>query len=830
MADGAGLLRPHPQWVTLAYVGIGALPVAWLAFCLEFTGRGHWLKPKVVAAALLPALLTLPVVATNEAFHWMWLNERVNGGVVVHHGTWNLAFITYSYALCAVGYVLLLVNVADTSRLHRWQAAVVLLAGSIPWAVNFLQILDIYPRAAPNPTPVAFILSSLLYFWGIFRLQLLEIMPVAQRLVIDQMVDGLVVLNGAGRIAMLNQTAETFLGVSNHQAVGRSLNECLPRWPALISELDAAASEHFEITGQQVKSPPYYDVRTAAIHDSKQRVLGRYLVLRDITRRRQAADELNRLLTEVQESNTRLQAEIRERQRVERELHVSEQSSRSLFDNAVMGLYRTTPAGQIVMANPALVKMLGYDSFAELARQDLEKAGFAPEYERPIFKETIERDGAIIGLESQWRCRDGTFIWVRENARAIRDPEGKVAYYDGTIEDISANRDAEERRRRLDEQIQEMQKLESLGVLAGGIAHDFNNLLAVIMGHAGMAEDDVPAGSAAAFALQQVNEAAVRAAELCRQMLAYSGKGRFEVRTVRLDTLLQENLHLIQAAVPKKAQLTLSLQNDLPGFRGDTGQLRQLLLNLATNAAEALTDRGGQLRIAAGSRWFTAEELVHYLSAEPLPAGSYVCLAVSDDGCGMTAEVRRRMFEPFFTTKFTGRGLGLSAVLGIVRGHGGAIAVETQLQHGTEVRVVFPVAAELPAAVKQTAPDSVWNAHGRILVADDEDLVRGTIRSALLRLGFEVVAVANGREAVERYQQEGASFRLVLLDLMMPVMDGQEALSEIRKLNPEVKVMLMSGYSETEFFRKHGLQSPAPFIAKPFTKDTLGQRIREMLE
>jgi PAS domain S-box-containing protein len=419
----------------------------------------------------------------------------------------------------------------------------------------------------------------------------------------------------------------------------------------------------------------------------------------------------------------------------------------------------------------------------------------------------------------------------------LRDADDRIVSIFSFVQNITEQFRAEEQARRADEErlaierkLQEAQKLESLGLLAGGIAHDFNNLLTSVIGNASLAAVDVNPNSSTATCLEQIQLAATRAAELCQQMLAYSGKGRFVVKRVDLNGLITETTSLIHASISKTCSLGLNLAPMLPAVLADEAQMRQIIMNLVINASEALSDRSGAIRVSTGVMHVTRAWLHRAHLAPDLAEGDYVFLEVADTGCGMSGDVRSRIFDPFFTTKFTGRGLGLAAVLGIVRGHGGALRVESELDRGTTMRVVFPKALgdfEAPPALTTSGPR--WRGSGTVLVVDDEETVRRVTTRILTSLGFEVELAVDGQDGVHQFKMIGGRLRLVLLDLTMPRMDGELAFREFQKLNAEVPVILMSGFNEQEVVSHFGTSGLAGFLQKPFTLSMMEAKLREVL-
>jgi len=388
---------------------------------------------------------------------------------------------------------------------------------------------------------------------------------------------------------------------------------------------------------------------------------------------------------------------------------------------------------------------------------------------------------------------------------------------------------AEEERHKLERQVQQAQKLESIGVLAGGIAHDFNNLLTAILGHANLAAMDLPSESPVRDNLLEIDKATRRAAELCRQMLAYSGRGKFVVEPINLSQLAQELTDLLQISVSKKVTLHCRFAGELPAIEADAAQVRQVVMNLVINASEAIGDKEGVITISTGVMHCDEVYLRGSHLAEPACPGDYVFFEASDTGCGMDAETRAKIFDPFFTTKFAGRGLGLAAVLGIVRSHKGAITINSEPGKGTTFRVLFPASSKIAEKTEPSRADKLWRGTGTVLVVDDEEAVRKVAEKMLALCGFRVLAAANGREAIALFQESHEQIACVLLDLTMPQMDGEETFRELRRIRGDIRVILASGYSENEVSRRFAGQDIAGFIEKPYELAMLNVKLREAL-
>lgn len=503
---------------------------------------------------------------------------------------------------------------------------------------------------------------------------------------------------------------------------------------------------------------------------------------------------------------------------LQRDLRESEMKYRSLFENSRDGIYRSTRDGRFIDVNPALVGMLGFSSKEELLTLDAASGLCA---NADDWKEAVEgKDVRSLRL-----CKkDGSEVWVESNSRAILDGQGKIVCYEGILRDITE-------RRQLEAQVQHTQKLESLGVLAGGIAHDFNNLLMGMLGNAGLALMELPADTPARESVERIETAALRAADLTNQLLAYSGKGKFLVQPVSLSKLVEEMAHLLDTVISKKTVLRYDFAPDLPLVEADATQIRQVIMNLITNASDAIGESGGTITVRTGVMHMDRDYLTETYLDDDLPEGSYVFVEVTDSGMGMAKETVSKIFDPFFTTKFTGRGLGLAAVLGIVRGHQGAIKVYSEPGRGSTFKVLLPSTEKLdPVALASRRNVAAFHGTGTVLVVDDEETIRMVTTKTLERFGFRVLVAPDGQAGVDVYREHADEITLVILDMTMPNMSGDEAFHVIRGIRPDARVILSSGFTEqeaTDRFRGEGL---AGFIQKPYRPTDLLDKVREVLE
>ncbi|MGA3238259.1 MAG: response regulator [Bryobacteraceae bacterium] len=469
--------------------------------------------------------------------------------------------------------------------------------------------------------------------------------------------------------------------------------------------------------------------------------------------------------------------------------------------------------GVVQRSNAALPALLGLER-REIAGRNLDELIPPAEGDPPL----------VEVLESRHRTNAERALGERSFSITI-DPMADAA--DKLRGGVAIVTDITERKR-VDRQLQHSQKLESIGLLAGGVAHDFNNLLVGILGNASLALDSLEDPEATRRLLQDVMGAGERAAELTRQMLAYAGKGRLSVGPVDLSALIRDLAPLIQSSIPRNVRLTLDLRRDLPAIQADKTQIEQLAMNLIINAAEANQGNAGAVTVTTASRNVSAAELGAFLT-EQKKGGDYVVLEVRDTGTGMDQETLKRIFDPFFSTKFLGRGLGLSAALGIIRGHKGALKVTSAPAQGTVFEVLFPAAADAPVRPASREEAALARGRGAVLVVDDEEIVRNMAQKALTRAGYEVLLAGNGAEALAVFSRNVRRISLVLLDLVMPVMSGEEALPHLLSMNPDAPVIVSSGHGEEECRVRLKEPRVAGFLQKPYTAASLAAKVHAVL-
>lgn len=517
------------------------------------------------------------------------------------------------------------------------------------------------------------------------------------------------------------------------------------------------------------------------------------------------------------------------------ELDAANEQLRLIFENAPNGIVTVDSDGIMQMVNASMERMFGYVA-SELIGNGIDMLvpdafRHAHEHHRQQFfaRPDVRRMGQTRWLEG--RRKDGSHIAIEVTLTPLsfRNSSHAMAF----VTDVTRAKQLEMERDRIVQKMTETQKLESLGILAGGIAHEFNNLLTGIMATAGMLVDGAHSPDEQRQSAHTILESSRRAAELCQQLLAYSGRSKFVFQARDAGEIIATTSKLAQASsVRKGTQITFDVEPNLPLVFIDESQIRQVIMNLLINASEAVDAHGGVISVRASRAVVTPELVRTAVVLENCDCDECICIEVSDNGCGIKSEDLRRIFEPFYSTKFMGRGLGLSAVLGIVRGHRGAMTVTSEVGRGTTFRVLLPMAAE-QQLVAVRAPVQAMSRQtftGKVLLADDEAAIRNACRRLLTQMGFEVVVARDGLEALERFEQGPDEFVLVIVDLTMPRMGGAEAFMEMKRLRPEGRFMLMSGFSLDDARASVGNDAlPDAFLPKPFDHAALTAALTQAL-
>jgi two-component system cell cycle sensor histidine kinase/response regulator CckA len=529
--------------------------------------------------------------------------------------------------------------------------------------------------------------------------------------------------------------------------------------------------------------------------------------------------------------------DITDRKQAEEILRIRESYLSAIIENQPGLVWLKDVDGRYLAINHEFARTCGRkwpENIVGLTDVDVWPREFADKYRADDAK--VIKSGKSIIVEEPVLDK-GETKWFETFKTPVFDRQGTIIGTTGYAHDITERKRMEEERLELERQLLHSQKLESLGVLAGGIAHDFNNLLTAIIGNLSIVADDLPELPSVREAVEHAMLAAEKAADLTKQILAYSGRGHITAKELYLNKLVQENAQMLRAVIPNTVTLDLQLGENLPTIVVDASQVQQAVMNLITNASEAIGDQAGTITVLTGVDNCNETYLSRSRTVLKPEAGMFVWIEVRDTGCGMDEETLHRLFDPFFTTKFTGRGLGMSAVLGTIQGHGGAIIVDSEVGKGTMMRVLYPAVRKQEDSMSESRHATplakidaeLLHRSGTILIVDDDEMVRFLCDSILRRLGFQTLQAVDGDEAIRIFQDKATEISIVILDLTMPLMDGVTAFKRILQINPNAKVILSSGYSEQDAIKGISGQHPAGFLQKPYELETLQTEIERVL-
>ncbi len=622
----------------------------------------------------------------------------------------------------------------------------------------------------------------------------------------------------------LRESEQRFRAIFDQAAVGVAQVGRDERFVAANNRLcEILGYTRDELLGKTIRDLTYPDDADASVALSRSLMAGevqRYTMEKRYRRKDGSAVLCTLFASLVRDESGRpkyaigVMEDITERKRAEQELAEAHRRTAAILESISDGFNSFDREWRYTYVNPAGARMLGMKADELLGKSLWEvfpkvaDSPFGAAYRRAM------AENVPVQVEAFYP--EPLNRWYQ--VRCYPSPEGLSLFLTDTTE-----------HRRAEERLRQAHKLESLGLLAGGIAHDFNNLLVGVIGNASLAQRLLPAGHEAAQCLEDIVKSGEKAAHLTRQMLAYAGKGRFVVQPLSLSLIAEDLCGLVRSSISKRIFLQTDFEADLPAVEADPSQIEQVVMNLLINAAEAIGDNSGLISVKTGVKDVDGGYIERDLEDAEIAPGRYVFLDVRDTGCGMDEATRSRIFDPFFTTKFTGRGLGLAAVAGIVRGHKGAIRVSTTSGKGTSFEVFFPACdgAAVPAPGRQEDEDLAGSE--TILVVDDEEAVRLLAKKGLERYGYGVLLAESGPAAVGICKAASNNISLIVLDLSMPGMDGREALPELLKVKPDVRVVISSGYGEAETLGLFSESHISGFIQKPYTIQQLARKVRATL-
>lgn len=801
----------HWRWLVVQYTGVLIGPPLWWSVMLRFAQqrarRPEWATSVVELAPLVLGVFCWMVLITNP-YHRGFIEPVWNG-----RNEYRLVW----YVQAASGYLCLLGALVVTAWLRftdgesvstRAQLDTLLLASVAPIVVNGLYVSRVWSPPF-DPTVAAFGFGLALVFAGMARNRLFAISGLTSDHLLRQETDGAAVLDGDGMLVLSNPAAARLVGVD-----------------VLTPDMDFI--ELLSVRLALSAEDSLVDILTAP-DQPKQGHLFRVRPSEDPCRwMRVQSTSIPRRWPSRGGLGIRLRDETKLHEAIERAAQQAA-SIEAILGSINDGLFVVDGLGRLVYANERFWDMWDLPRVVparidERGLVDALVAKVRPDDAESVLGLARDTETTAEALDVTLKTGDVLTLATTPLVRS-QNIVGRV----WTFRDVTERTRAEQERRQMEERMRESQKLESLGVLAGGIAHDFNNILVGILGNVDLAMDGIDRRGSVNRHLTRVKKSADRAAELVQQLLAYAGRGQVPTETVDLSRLVLETRELLRSTISKKAKLKLDLTPAV-FVDGDPVQLRQIVMNVLANASDALGDNVGTIRIETGVRRVTETEVNDALPRQPVDEDDYAFLEISDSGCGMDADTLGRIFEPFFSTKFTGRGLGLSAALGIVRRHHGFIKVRSAPAEGTTFVLLLPVVAR-PAKHKapRRMPHPLPMTLGTILVVDDEEPVRAVARSVFELEGFHVIEADDGHEGLRRFRAHTSEVGAILLDMTMPGMDGAETLFAIRQVSRDIPVILSSGYSEKDTMARCEGLSGTSFIQKPYTAQGLIAAVREAL-
>ncbi len=780
----------------LKFLFIVSTPLAWLIFGLYYSNlvrRVRW--PFLAAISVLPAS-TLAIVATNHHHHWMFSSfEMVHSGnyflLYPHFGPWFWIHSGYSYLALAVGFLLLTRHLLSTPAHFKRQVVSLMIGGAAPWMSNIIFIFkfDLLPYF--DLTPIAFSITGIAFMWGILRYRMLDIVPIARDNVIQNMNDGMIIVDTGNHILDLNPAACRLIGKNPKGLIGARAEKAIAWWPDFDSKDTCPSDQSSAVIELEVNQSRRLISPSRSRLYSKDLAMGYLITLRDVTGRLKA----------------------------EKALRSSEERFKSLSENAPIIIFTLDEKGVVSYVNQAWERILGHKRSQLLGRpfEEVILPSRTQNYKR-IFDQLFNGQKSVAEITIHIQDAEGSRRLFNTTATANSDAEGRVNGILGLAKDITEAQ-------HLQKQLFQSQKMKAVGTLAGGIAHDFNNLLMGIQANISLLRCEIiPSKEVLSEKLNRIEDQIQAGASLTRQLLGYARKGKSVVDLIDLNELIKETLNVVERT-NKKIRVECELSSESSYIRADKGQIELVLLNLFINAVDAMPG-GGWLRV--NSRLVPGSHLKG--DCPQTQQGLYIELTITDTGIGMDAETKARIFEPFFTTKEVGQGtgLGLASVYGIVENHGGQIQVDSQIGHGATFRILLPSTEKKVVAIAPRRATTMTGG-GKILLVDDEELVLTSCHEMIESLGYEVISTTKPQEAITIYQTQHQQLDLVILDMIMPEMDGAEVFDQLVAINPEIKVIIISGFSDDGRIEPILCSGRHDRLRKPFTSLELRQSIARVL-
>ncbi len=790
-------------WVKIQYLSIVIVPIAWLAFVLQYIGRADWLtQSRLVFLSIMP-ILTVLVVWTNDSHALMITNIELDTSgsfpvLVRTFGSWFWINAAYAYSLLFLGSFLLIQTIIRNPQQYRKQSAALLIGALAPWVGNSIYIFGLSPLPSfLDPTTFLFTLSGIAFTWGVFRFRFLDIVPVAYHTVIKSMADSMLILDAQKRILDLNPAAERTIGQKASGVIGQPAEKVLSGWPDLLQRCVNTREEHGEIVLKRNGVKQHFDIQISRLHNHG-RLSGHLVILRDITERKSSEDILAQ----------------------------SEERYRSLVENTLDGYFVCDyPSGRFLFVNQRACDLFNYP-VQDVAKYTIWNMILPAEH--TIIKERIEgkMNGSLPNSTRQILSavqKDGSTFRAEISASLVTY-QGKPVLQ-GVVRDVTEQE-------RLEQHLKRAEKMEAIGTLAGGVAHDLNNILSGLVSYPELLLMDLPQESPLRKPLLTIQNSGERAATIVQDLLTLARRGVDTAKVMNLNDIISEYLDSPEHEKLKfyhpEVQVTTDLEADLLNIMGSPVHISKTIMNLVSNAVEAMPD-GGKILITTENR-YVDRPIKGYAHVKE---GDYVTLAISDTGLGISPENMQRIFEPFFTKKVMGRsgtGLGMAVVWGTVKDHKGYIDVQSSEGKGTSFTVYFPVTRQ--ELTEESSFFSIEDYMGKgesILIVDDVEEQREIASRILGKLGYFVTSVSCGEEAIAYIRSNPAD--LVILDMIMdPGIDGLDTFKRIIEIYPSQKAIIASGFSETHRVKEAQRLGAGSYVKKPYSLEKIGLAVRVELD
>ncbi len=775
------------------FIFIVLVPLSWLTFSLYYSNRLSKLRRNHLLLLLIAPAATLLLVVTNHYHQLMFTRFEIIEAsgyrlLYPHFGPLFWAHVLYSYTLLLVGFIFLTRHLLGSQVHYQRQVTYLLVGGTAPWLSNIMFIFKVGELMYFDLTPVAFCVSGVAFMWGILRYRLLDVVPIARDVIVQNMGDGVIVIDNDENIIDLNQKARVLTGVKEHNIIGAHAEEIIPWWSDWKRLAPANHQAPLPILELEVDGENRLIQLNHSSLCNKDKFLGYMLSLQDVTAAKLA----------------------------ERAVSESEERFKSLSENAPVIIFTLDGNGALSYVNPAWESLMGYTRKETRGRK---LSNFIPADKisniNRIFEKLIEGQLPTADIHLNLIRKDGSPHIFDTSVSANSDSEGRVTGILGLAKDVTEEK-------RLQQQLFQSQKMEAIGTLAGGIAHDFNNLLMGMQANLSLIRLETAGSASIEEKLQRVEDQIQNGASLTRQLLGYARKGKYAVTVFDLNVLIEDTLNVVKRT--KKNIIVMTSLSETPALiRADQGQMELVLLNLFLNAADAMPN-GGELTVTSKCR----------CNGTGLPANTefFVEVVVSDTGIGMDQTTMNRIFEPFFTTKEMGQGtgLGLASVYGVIENHAGRINVQSVPDEGTTFTVHLPAAEaiECQFPLRSGAADLTFDG-ARVLLVDDEDLILKYSHEMAASLGLDVISTQDADEALRLYEAQWREIDILMLDMVMPKMDGIALFEAMQAINPRAQAIVTTGYAMDSRISALISSGRHACLKKPYTREDLANTIGGLL-